>query len=94
MTGRGRGCLCFPFSTIQYGPQEVVSCQAAHAASNALTILENLYRFAGLHDPSYHVPAVVTFTCSGPTVRIWTAYSLPSSDGKPVHVSIDHSEMT
>lgn len=86
--------ICFPFATIDhdasreisYG-QDSASCRAANAASKSLNLLEKLYRFADMQDPNFHIPAVVSLTSYGPTVRIWTAFSLPCRDGRSAHVS-------
>ena len=86
-------CVCFPFAVVELkhtlvcqSQEQFCYCQAANAASAALTILENLYTCSDRGRNNDHVPPVVAFTCIGPRIRVWIAYSYRERPGPPVHV--------
>ncbi|MCJ1383186.1 hypothetical protein MMC17_006299 [Xylographa soralifera] len=65
----------FKHSTVQKSPVQICYCQAANGASAALKFYESLSKIATgkIND---HIPPVVAFTCVGPNVKVWLAYSL------------------
>lgn len=85
--------VCFPFAVVELkhgeagSREEFCYCQAANGASTALRMLENLYRHADGQNNDNHVPPVVAFTCIGPVIRLWIAYTLREPNGAKAHVS-------
>lgn len=49
--------------------------QAANAASTALTMFENLAKYAEPERDGQHIPAVVAITSVGADTKVWLAYS-------------------
>lgn len=88
--------VCYPFAVVELkhayigaSQEEFCFCQAANAASTALSMLERLYMLGDQHSTNAHVPAVVALTCIGPQVRVWLTYSICAPEnGAPRHVSI------
>jgi hypothetical protein len=91
--------VCFPFAVVELKHQFVGGsreqqcfCQAANAVSVALNMLENLYSIADQQQNSHHVPPVVAFTCIGPKIRLWIAYTTGAHSSRTAHVSSCHSK--
>ncbi|EAS34506.3 uncharacterized protein CIMG_05530 [Coccidioides immitis RS] len=79
--------VCFPWAAVELSPveeeqQPIDFCyyQAANTASAALKLLEGLYTSSGTFtiDSS---PPVVMFTCHGPELGVWLAYSCSKGFG-------------
>jgi hypothetical protein len=85
--------ICFPWAVVELKiakvpPKEIqfCYCQAANGASTALKIYENLSRDAtGKID--CRIPPVVAFTCIGPEVKVWLAYSCRKQNQSSCHVT-------
>ena len=82
--------VCFPWAVVELNPvyAQDVFCydQAANAASAALTIFDDLCKKATGVDSPGKSP-VVAFTCIGPSIRLWLAYSSPPQSTTVCHVS-------
>ncbi|KAK3712277.1 hypothetical protein LTR37_009139 [Vermiconidia calcicola] len=52
-------------------------------------MLEKLYTCSDRGRNNDHVPPVVAFTCIGPRIRVWIAYSYRERDGPPVHLMLN-----
>ena len=88
--------ICFPFAVVELkhgmvggSHQEFCYCQAANGASAALSMLENLFQYTERKENYQHVPPVVAFTCIGPSIRLWIAYSVREPNGEVAHVSLE-----
>jgi hypothetical protein len=84
--------ICFPWAVVELKPVKVHQspiqfcyCQAANGASAALKLYENLSKHAtGGNDN--RIPPIVAFTCIGPEIRVWLAYSCTQQDKPVCHV--------
>ncbi len=83
--------MCFPWAVVELKPSMVpqseinfAHCQAANATSAALTLFEKLFQHAG--GTEERIPPVVAFTCIGPFIRAWLAYSLTPREKSRCHV--------
>ncbi|KIW20723.1 hypothetical protein PV08_01300 [Exophiala spinifera] len=82
--------MCFPWAVVELKPSMVPQseiyfayCQAANATSAALRLLEKLLERAG--GPERRIPPVVAFTCIGPFIRTWLAYSSSPQEKSRCH---------
>jgi hypothetical protein len=83
--------MCFPWAVVELKPSMVPQseinfayCQAANGTSAALTLFEKLRQHAGGTDE--RIPPVVAFTCIGPFIRAWLAYSRTPQEKSRCHV--------
>jgi hypothetical protein len=81
--------ICFPWALVEVQsatePVELCYCRAANEAHTALGMLKHLYQ-ASWAEKTVKIPPVITFTCSGPEIRVWLSF-LESETPKPLTVS-------
>jgi hypothetical protein len=80
--------LCFPWAVVELKPSwvremdvEFCYCQAANAASTALTAFEMLSAFARRESENHEIPPFITITCVGLDIKLWVAYAFPKAQG-------------
>ncbi|QKX59276.1 uncharacterized protein TRUGW13939_06408 [Talaromyces rugulosus] len=81
-----RDLICFPWALVEVQsatePAELCYCRAADGAHAALDILRHLYK-SPWAETTVKIPPVITFTCSGPEIRVWLSFS-ESETPKPL----------
>ena len=85
--------ICFPWAVVEVKRDEDSNthdakcyCQAANASAAALALQESLVE--RLYDtPNHYIFPIIAFTCIGPKIRTWLAYSTYER-GKTITVRI------
>jgi hypothetical protein len=87
---------CFPWAIVEVktspsksDAEEFCYCQAANASAKALTMREKLA--ACFVHPSQEALVIFSFTCIGPSVRLWVTYRAAVSARVPTATSRGHT---